>query len=187
MGELIDMAFDKKAYMAEYNKRYFPKYYAIPENREGILKNVGTRSKNPEVMEAHKVWLRDYRKTPEGKKAGREYRQKPEVKARKRQNSTTPKYREWRRRYEQEPTVAERRHLKRQQPEQRIKDNARLLAWTHISLEGKSCERCGATKNLERHHPDHSKPLETVILCRWPCHQIAEAEKKARETQKNEG
>jgi hypothetical protein len=31
------------------------------------------------------------------------------------------------------------------------------------------CEKCGAASNLEKHHPDYSKPLEIVTLCR-KCH-----------------
>jgi len=32
------------------------------------------------------------------------------------------------------------------------------------------CSKCGSAKNIERHHPDYSKPLEFVILCR-KCHR----------------
>lgn len=31
------------------------------------------------------------------------------------------------------------------------------------------CETCQTTENLEKHHPDYSKPLEVVVLCRL-CH-----------------
>ena len=31
------------------------------------------------------------------------------------------------------------------------------------------CERCGCNKALERHHPDYSKPLKVVWVCR-KCH-----------------
>jgi hypothetical protein len=33
-----------------------------------------------------------------------------------------------------------------------------------------SCSKCGSTENLERHHPDYSKPLEFIVLCR-KCHR----------------
>lgn len=36
----------------------------------------------------------------------------------------------------------------------------------------KSCERCGDTGRLHRHHPDYSKPLEVLVLC-VPFHEIA--------------
>lgn len=32
-----------------------------------------------------------------------------------------------------------------------------------------TCEKCGATEHLEKHHPDYSKPLEVLTLCR-SCH-----------------
>lgn len=34
---------------------------------------------------------------------------------------------------------------------------------------GDKCEICGATEGLEKHHPDYSKPLEVITLCR-SCH-----------------
>lgn len=36
-----------------------------------------------------------------------------------------------------------------------------------------SCEGCGLPKRLEKHHPDYSKPLLVVFLCK-PCHAIAD-------------
>lgn len=35
------------------------------------------------------------------------------------------------------------------------------------------CEGCGLDKRLEKHHPDYSKPLLVVWLCK-PCHAIAD-------------
>lgn len=35
----------------------------------------------------------------------------------------------------------------------------------------KACDICGSTRNLEYHHPDYSKPLEVVPLCR-SCHKL---------------
>jgi hypothetical protein len=32
------------------------------------------------------------------------------------------------------------------------------------------CETCGSVKFLERHHPDYSKPLEVITLCK-SCHK----------------
>jgi hypothetical protein len=36
-----------------------------------------------------------------------------------------------------------------------------------------ACEGCGLPKRLEKHHPDYSKPLLVVWLCK-PCHAIAD-------------
>ena len=35
---------------------------------------------------------------------------------------------------------------------------------------GSQCEVCGAKENLVKHHPDYSKPLEVLTLCRL-CHK----------------
>lgn len=35
------------------------------------------------------------------------------------------------------------------------------------------CEGCGLNKRLDKHHPDYSKPLLVVWLCK-PCHAIAD-------------
>lgn len=34
------------------------------------------------------------------------------------------------------------------------------------SIPSKPCEKCGSEENLEKHHPDYSKPLEVIHLCR---------------------
>lgn len=35
------------------------------------------------------------------------------------------------------------------------------------------CEGCGLPKDLEKHHPDYTKPLLVLWLCK-PCHAIAD-------------
>lgn len=45
------------------------------------------------------------------------------------------------------------------------KDTIRRRASRFIPLKDKTCEECGSTDNLQRHHTDYSKPLEIVILC----------------------
>lgn len=54
---------------------------------------------------------------------------------------------------------------KRRNPE---KVRAHEIVRKCVSL-GPVCVKCGSTENLVRHHPDYSKPLEVVILCRF-CH-----------------
>lgn len=55
------------------------------------------------------------------------------------------------------------------------KNTVRKAAQRAISLIGKECIDCGSTKSLQRHHPDHDKALDVVILCQ-PCHVKAEQE-----------
>ena len=38
-------------------------------------------------------------------------------------------------------------------------------------LTGDKCSQCGSTSNLIKHHPDYSKPLEVITLCR-SCHKL---------------
>lgn len=56
---------------------------------------------------------------------------------------------------------------KRTWEEQAPKRKARAVA----QLKGKAsaCAKCGSTRNLEAHHPDHSKPSRIVTLCA-KCH-----------------
>lgn len=44
------------------------------------------------------------------------------------------------------------------------KIQAEKKAQLNIKID-KPCVVCGSTENLQRHHPDYSKPLEVVILC----------------------
>lgn len=51
-----------------------------------------------------------------------------------------------------------------------VKVKARLLARANRSKIKKSnCEHCGGTRLLDMHHPDYSKPLDVITLCR-SCH-----------------
>lgn len=43
-----------------------------------------------------------------------------------------------------------------------------------------SCQGCGLPKRLEKHHPDYSKPLLVVWLCKT-CHAIADKIRRATE------
>jgi hypothetical protein len=36
---------------------------------------------------------------------------------------------------------------------------------------GTSCERCGSTEQLVKHHPDYREPLHVVTLC-YVCHRL---------------
>lgn len=70
---------------------------------------------------------------------------------------------------EKHPNYAEEysQKWKKEHPTQR---HAVDIVHNHFyKLTGK-CVSCGATENLERHHPDYSKPLEFIVYCRR-CHR----------------
>jgi hypothetical protein len=60
-------------------------------------------------------------------------------------------------------------HSRRQRLKRKLQLRAKNLAYKHCVL-GEKCEHCGSTNNLQKHHPDYSKPLEIVTLCR-DCHR----------------
>ncbi|MEK6882399.1 MAG: hypothetical protein AABY22_22455 [Nanoarchaeota archaeon] len=45
---------------------------------------------------------------------------------------------------------------------------AREMARRYVEKK-KNCEKCGSSIFMQMHHPDHSKPLDVVTLCR-KCH-----------------
>lgn len=48
-------------------------------------------------------------------------------------------------------------------------------------LKSAACQTCGVTDNrIEGHHPDYSKPLEVIWLCR-SCHQRLHAQQRRNE------
>ena len=51
----------------------------------------------------------------------------------------------------------------------REKTRAKTIAQRH-GFEKKPCERCGSEYKVEKHHPEYSKPLLVIFLCR-PCHK----------------
>jgi hypothetical protein len=77
-------------------------------------------------------------------------------------------FREYQRKYRagHKKGYNKRNRLYRERHPEKIK--AEILAHRLVPL-GSHCVLCGATKNLQRHHPDYSKPLEIVTLCQ-PCH-----------------
>ena len=65
--------------------------------------------------------------------------------------------------------------------EQRWKNNVRGIAryyWLRGTLRQKPCRHCGESRT-ERHHPDYSRPLYVLWLCR-PCHLKLHADKRRR-------
>lgn len=50
-----------------------------------------------------------------------------------------------------------------------FKSKVRQKAAYHVDLSDSCCSSCGTASLLQRHHPDYSKPLDVVVLCR-KCH-----------------
>jgi hypothetical protein len=57
----------------------------------------------------------------------------------------------------------------RKNPKKIIRTQAKRLA-DKLNIRLKECSACGSTNNLERHHPDYTRPHKIVILCR-DCHR----------------
>lgn len=66
-------------------------------------------------------------------------------------------------------TAASLRRQKQRNPEKAIARNAVSNALRDGRLTRKPCANCGATKPIQAHHHDYTKPLEVEWLCR-PCH-----------------
>lgn len=50
---------------------------------------------------------------------------------------------------------------------------AQRMAKRALTTGPTACEGCGLEKPLQRHHPDYSRPLIVLWLCK-PCHAIAD-------------
>ena len=119
-----------------------------------------------------------YRQTPRGREARRAYRQTPNGREARREADRryeqTPQRREAKRKYRQTPAGREVRrefHRRyRQNPDHRPSILARLALNKAVyagEVARGSCAHCGTTSRIEAHHPDYSKPLDVVWLCRF--------------------
>jgi len=114
---------------------------------------------HPEKMrEAHRIWRKDHKEKI--KKKNRLWREKH------------PNYKqEWRTKNKERNQEHHKRNNKTyelQHPERHI---AQRMAANKKVLLASNCERCGSTEQLERHHPNYSKPLSIVTLCH-KCHRF---------------
>ncbi len=79
----------------------------------------------------------------------------------------------WRERHP-DKAAARKRAWDQRNPE---KVKAQWVAQANIPLP-ETCERCGKSGDLHRHHPDYTKPLLVMILCPL-CHKAAHKEMMA--------
>lgn len=56
------------------------------------------------------------------------------------------------------------------------KMRAEVYAFRHVPLKPK-CEVCGGTEGRQKHHPDYTKPLLVITLCK-KCHRVADKIRK---------
>jgi len=77
-------------------------------------------------------------------------------------------FQEYQRKYWQNHKEESNKHTQKYRDRHPEVINAERLAHRLVPLD-KQCKICGSTENLQRHHPDYSKPLEVVTLCRT-CH-----------------
>lgn len=95
------------------------------------------------------------------------------------------KYRSAQKEWASRPLVRKRKAAQmksyRKTPRLQIKFKARIQVMHALEagkLKRQACGECGA-KRAEAHHPDYSKPLEVVWLCK-PCHTTEHAVAKER-------
>jgi len=78
-----------------------------------------------------------------------------------------------------EPTTANAANTRKDKEKHPEKDHARSIVRQAIKtgklIPLEECELCGAEGRIEGHHPDHSRPLLLLYLCK-DCHHRADAD-----------
>lgn len=120
------------------------------------------RQQHPQYKEKQREYLRIWRqKHPEH-----------EVKHRRRQRLFRARHPNYYQEYRQNHPEVFRESSRRWYQSNKERRNKlaviRNLAQRKVKLDV-NCEICDSTENLERHHPDYSKPLVVQTLCK-PCH-----------------
>jgi len=104
-----------------------------------------------------------------------QYSERPEEWKRK-HRATNKRYKQ---RHREKRRAEKRRYYQRHREEilrkskEKAQSNRKVINAQRIAERiplKESCEECGSKDQLERHHPDYSKPKEFVTLCRR-CHQ----------------
>ena len=118
---------------------------------------------HPEKMQEAQVRFRERHKEKLKEKRRIWYRGHP--------NYSTIKSREWRTDNKERNQERHRRNNKTYESRHPEKHIAQRMANDKNLPLASNCERCGSTEQLERHHPDYSKPLSIVTLCH-SCHRL---------------
>ncbi len=73
--------------------------------------------------------------------------------------------------YQKKYREQNKKYFRKKDKERYKKFPERLFARNkaRVVLKKKNCKKCNATKNLEKHHPDYSKPLFIITICK-SCH-----------------
>jgi len=183
-----NMVFDKKKYYREYYKKnrekylgYIKKYQNSEKGKKKIIEYMKEYNQRPEVKERNNKRLREYYKNSDYRKNyfkdwnrknyKGERRKKLLISQRKRYENRTPeekeKYLEIQRDRSKNNKEYNAKRIKKWRKNNPKKVRAHKLS-VNIKLK-ESCEFCGSMDNLNKHHPDYSKPLLVVTLCKI-CH-----------------
>ena len=123
----------------------------------------------------HNEYMREHRKTPEYRAKEREwtrsYRERhPDfIYNYNKQWVEKNKERAYKQRYEWNRNNRDKVNKSNYNWYDRHPDVKRAHHYNNKLSLKKKCERCSSIDNLQRHHPDYSKPKEIVTLCK-PCH-----------------
>lgn len=84
--------------------------------------------------------------------------------------------------YQCKPCIAGYDDLEKRRKRQQVyaranPDKIKAHRAIHYQRPGPKCESCGSTINLQKHHPDYSKPTLFITLCS-SCHVRLHAQQK---------
>lgn len=143
-------------------KKWFPRRFPFGD----WVLHLGQKFTYKKYKEKRKIYLKEYRKTTKYRKYQREY-----AKTSKRINYL----KEWRKKNRKRLNEYLKNYLKITEkkykykykkdynnPKTIIREKAKKMV-KYVKIT--ECSNCHFKKNLHRHHPDYTKPLEIVVLC----------------------